>query len=227
MPITPATDGDVRAQMGRELRRNSRNTVFEARQKLTSSTGTRASFDYELLHEYADSRISGALALPALAEAPKVGQPAPAFKLQDQQGKWHSLEQYRGRWVVVYFYPKASTPGCTMQACEMRDNIFAFRQVNAQILGVSVDDVESQKKFAEENSLPFPVLADPTKAAAKSFGVLTRFMGVMELAQRDTFLIDPQGRIAKHWSKVDPKGHSEMVLAELKARQAAAKPAAG
>jgi len=167
------------------------------------------------------------IAAPAIANAPEVGKPAPAFKLQDQQGKWHTLDQYRGKWVVLYFYPKDDTPGCTTQACELRDNIFAFRQAGAQILGVSVDDVASKKEFAEKHSLPFPVLADPTKETAKTYGVLTRFMGVMELAQRDTFLIDPQGRIAKHWVKVNPKGHSELVLAELKAQQAKAKPAAG
>jgi peroxiredoxin Q/BCP len=167
-----------------------------------------------------------ALALPAAAnDSPAVGKPAPDFKLQDQAGKWHTLEQYRGQWVVLYFYPKDDTPGCTTQACELRDNIFAFRKVGAQILGISVDDVESKKAFAEKHSLPFPVLADPTKEVTKRFGVLTKFMGVMELAQRDTFLIDPQGRIAKHWAKVDPKGHSQMVLAEIQSQQAKAAPA--
>jgi peroxiredoxin Q/BCP len=83
-----------------------------------------------------------ALALPAAAnDSPAVGKPAPDFKLQDQAGKWHTLEQYRGQWVVLYFYPKDDTPGCTTQACELRDNIFAFRKVGAQILGISVDDV--------------------------------------------------------------------------------------
>jgi thioredoxin-dependent peroxiredoxin len=163
-----------------------------------------------------------AFAVPALADAPTVGSPAPAFKLQDQAGKWHSLDQYKGKWVVLYFYPKDDTPGCTTQACELRDNIFAFRKVGAHILGVSVDDVESKKKFAEKHSLPFPVLADPSKEMTKRYGVLTKFMGVMELAQRDTFLIDPQGRIAKHWAKVDPKGHSDMVLAEIRNLQAKA-----
>jgi peroxiredoxin Q/BCP len=167
-----------------------------------------------------------AFAAPAPADdSPAVGTMAPDFKLLDQAGKSHSLAQYRGRWVVLYFYPKDGTPGCTTQACELRDNIFAFRQANAQILGVSVDDVDSKKKFAEEHKLPFPVLADDSKEVSKRYGVLTKFMGVMELSQRDTFLIDPQGRIAKHWVKVDPKGHSELVLAEIKAQQAKAAPA--
>jgi peroxiredoxin Q/BCP len=152
----------------------------------------------------------------AVQNAPVVGDPAPAFRLQDQNGKWHALEDYRGRWVVVYFYPKDNTPGCTTQACELRDNIFAFRDIGAVILGISVDDVESHKAFAAEHGLPFPILADADKKVSTSYGVLTRFLGMMELARRDTFIVDPQGRIARHYMKVDPKGHSEMVLAELR-----------
>lgn len=164
-----------------------------------------------------------AAALPALADGPAVGSPAPNFRLQDQEGKWHTLEQYRGKWVVLYFYPKDGTPGCTTQACELRDNIFAFRQANAQILGVSTDDVASKKGFAADNKLPFPVLADPTKATSKSYDVLNPVFG---WASRETFLVDPQGRIAKHWSDVKAKEHSALVLAELRARQAKSGPAA-
>ncbi|HPF27590.1 MAG TPA: peroxiredoxin [Steroidobacteraceae bacterium] len=162
------------------------------------------------------------------AGTPAVGSPAPAFKLQDQTGKWTTLEQQRGKWVVLYFYPKDNTPGCTTQACELRDNIFAFRRADAVILGVSVDDVASHKKFSEDHSLPFPILADSSKATAKAYGVLYKAMGIMEVARRDTFLIDPAGKIAKHYKSVNPKGHSEMVLADLKqlAAKAAAVPAA-
>ncbi len=170
---------------------------------------------------------SVALAAPAHAqESPAVGAEAPAFRLQDQAGKWHSLSDYRGKWVVLYFYPKDNTPGCTTQACELRDNIFAFREAGAVILGVSVDDVASHKEFAEEHSLPFDILADSEKKVSASYGVLTKFLGMMELARRDTFIIDPQGRIAKHYVKVDPDGHSEMVLADLRKLGAGAKPAA-
>jgi peroxiredoxin Q/BCP len=177
-------------------------------------------------------RRAGAAALAALvvsagalaAEAPAVGAAAPEFRLQDQNGKWHSLADYKGKWVVLYFYPKDNTPGCTTQACELRDDIFAFRELGAKILGVSVDDVESKKAFAEEFGLPFPVLADADKKVASSYGVLTKYMGLMELARRDTFIIDPQGKVARHYVKVDPKGHSQMVLAELK--RLGAKPAA-
>jgi len=158
-------------------------------------------------------------------QAPAVGDKAPDFRLQDQNGKWHALGDYRGKWVVMYFYPKDNTPGCTTQACELRDNMFAFRELGAVVLGVSVDDVASHKAFAEEHGLPFPLLADADKQVTTRYGVLTRYMSIMELARRDTFIIDPEGRIVKHYMKVDPEGHSAMVLAELK--RLGAKPAAG
>ncbi len=154
-------------------------------------------------------------------DSPEVGAAAPNFKLQDQAGNWHALDDYRGKWVVLYFYPKDNTPGCTTEACELRDNIFAYRDLGAAILGVSVDDVASHKDFAEEQKLPFPILADADKKVTAAYGTLTTYGGIMELARRDTFIIDPQGRVARHFVKVDPKGHSDMVLAEL--RQLAAK----
>ena len=159
--------------------------------------------------------LAGAYA--ADSTGPAVGAAAPEFKLQDQNGKWHELKDYRGKWVALYFYPKDQTPGCTAQACEFRDNIFAFRDANAQILGISVDDVESHKKFSEKHGLPFPILADSSKETAKKYGVLKTFLGTMELAKRDTFLIDPQGKIVKHYPDVDPKGHSQIVLNDIKA----------
>jgi peroxiredoxin Q/BCP len=169
-----------------------------------------------------------AFAGPGRAESPAVGAAAPPFKLQDQNGEWHTLDEYRGRWVVLYFYPKDQTPGCTTQACELRDNIFAFRRIGATILGVSVDDVASHKEFAEKHSLPFTILADSTKKTTADYGVLVKMMGVFELARRDTFIVDPQGRIAKHWVSVEPQGHADLVLRELMALQAraAAAPAA-
>jgi peroxiredoxin Q/BCP len=154
---------------------------------------------------------------PAHADGPALGAAAPSFKLQDQNGQWRTLEDYKGKWLTLYFYPKDQTPGCTTQACEFRDNIFAFREANAVIVGISVDDVASHKKFEEKNSLPFTLLADPTKQTAKAYGVLKRFMGMTELAKRETFLIDPAGRIAKIYRDVDPKGHSQAVLADIKA----------
>jgi thioredoxin-dependent peroxiredoxin len=158
------------------------------------------------------------------ADPPAVGSPAPAFRLQDQTGKWHSLADYQGKWVVLYFYPKDNTPGCTTQACEFRDNIFAYRELGAVILGVSIDDVASHKAFSEEYNLPFPILADSGKDTAAAYGTLTRYVGLVEMARRDTFIIDPQGRVAKHYVKVDPKGHSEAVIADLKQLARAATP---
>jgi peroxiredoxin Q/BCP len=157
----------------------------------------------------------------AFADAPAVGSAAPAFKLQDQAGKWHSLSDYKGKWVVIYFYPKDDTPGCTTQACGFRDNVFAFDKEGAVILGISVDSVADHKAFAEKHGLPFTLLADPTKAVTKEYGVLKTYMGVMEMARRDTYIIDAQGRVAKHYETVDPDGHSKVVLQDLKALKAA------
>ena len=165
--------------------------------------------------------VTASVCAGAPAASPAEGSAAPAFKLQDQAGKWHTLEQYKGKWVVLYFYPKDNTPGCTTQACELRDNIFAFRKIDAVILGVSVDDVASHEKFAKEHSLPFDILADPTKEVTKLYGVMWSPAPGVELASRQTFLIGPDGKIVKHWDKVDPKGHSDMVLAEIKAHSPA------
>ena len=150
----------------------------------------------------------------AAADQVAVGQPAPEFELPDQTGQLHSLEDYRDQWVVLYFYPKDETPGCTTEACEFRDDIFAFRKANAQILGVSFDDIESHQKFAANYNLPFPLLADVKGKAADAYGVRTRMFG-MKVAKRQTFLIDPNGNLAKHYEKVRPETHSDEVLADL------------
>ena len=157
-----------------------------------------------------------ASATAAASVAPEAGQAAPAFRLQDQTGEWRSLADYRGKWVVLYFYPKDGTPGCTTQACEIRDDIFAFRRANAAVLGVSVDAVNSKKGFAEENNLPFPVLSDTT-TTTKAYGALTSYpqYKLFNISRRDTFIIDPQGRIARRYENVNAEGHSKMVLAEL------------
>ncbi|MGB5347260.1 MAG: peroxiredoxin, partial [Woeseia sp.] len=104
---------------------------------------------------------------------------------------------------------------CTTEACEFRDNIFAFREINAQILGVSFDDVDSHREFAEQHSLPFPLLADTDGKAAAAYGVRTRMLG-MTVAKRQTFLIDPAGKVAKHYVSVQPATHAAEVLADLK-----------
>jgi thioredoxin-dependent peroxiredoxin len=169
---------------------------------------------------HAAAQIANSAEVPA---APEVGMTAPAFRLQDQAGAWHSSSDYRGKWLVLYFYPKDDTPGCTTQACEFRDNLFAFNKLDAVVVGVSVDDVASHKQFAEEHSLPFTLLADSTKETAKAYGVLRSVLGLMEIASRETFIVDPEGRIAKHYRGVDPKGHSQAVLKDLRALQQAKK----
>jgi len=160
---------------------------------------------------------------PPVAVADAVtGAAAPAFRLQDQNENWVSLADQKGKWVVLYFYPMDDTPGCTTEACEFRDNIFAFRRLGVTVLGVSVQDVASKKAFAAKHGLPFPLLADTDKAVAKDYGVLS----VLGFARRETFVIDPQGNIARHYPSVDPKTHSKQLLADLNAlvKPAAAAP---
>ena len=143
------------------------------------------------------SALLAALPLHAAVEPLAIGSLAPPFRLQDQTGQWTTLQQFKGKWVVLYFYPKDNTPGCTTEACEFRDNIFAFRREDVAVYGVSVDDVDSHKSFAEDQHLPFPILADPSKKTAAAYGVLYKAMGIMEIARRETFVIDPDGKIAK------------------------------
>jgi len=159
--------------------------------------------------------ILGFTSIGIANDQPAVGSSAPEFELSDQNGQLHSLEDYRDQWVVLYFYPKDDTPGCTTEACEFRDNIFAFKDLNAQILGVSLDDVESHKAFAEEYGLPFPLLADVEGDVSTSYGVKTRMFG-MTVAKRQTFVVGPDGNIAKHYEDVKPAEHSKQVLADLK-----------
>jgi peroxiredoxin Q/BCP len=151
---------------------------------------------------------------PVLAETPVAGDRAPDFDLTDQDGELRSLEDYRGEWVTLYFYPKDDTPGCTTQACEFRDDVFKYRQMDCQIIGVSFDDRDSHQDFAEKYSLPFPLLADTRGTTADAYGVRTRMRGT-SVAKRQTFLIDPHGRIAKHYANVDPATHSAEVLGDL------------
>jgi len=154
----------------------------------------------------------------SLAEQVGDGDIAPDFELTDQDGQLHSIEDYRGKWVALYFYPKDDTPGCTTEACEFRDDIFAFRNLDCQILGVSLDDVESHKEFSEKHGLPFPLLADTDGTTAAAYGVKTRMLGVA-YAKRQTFLIDPEGIVARHYANVDPDSHSAELLADLEELQ--------
>jgi thioredoxin-dependent peroxiredoxin len=148
----------------------------------------------------------------------EVGQPAPDFILPDQDGKQHRLSEYKGKWVLLYFYPEDDTPGCTKEACSFRDNLPRFAGVNAVILGVSIDSVASHKKFQEKYGLPFTLLSDETKQVENLYGVWgektfagKNYMGT----NRTSFLIDPQGNIAKIYEKVKPEIHAQEVLADL------------
>jgi peroxiredoxin Q/BCP len=145
---------------------------------------------------------------------PADGQAAPEFRLQDQKGDWHTLGQYSGKWVVLYFYPKDFTPGCTKQVCTFRDDVIALRKAGAEVIGVSLDDVKSHAEFAEKYHVPFPLLSDNKQTTAKEYGVLTTKMG-MTYAKRETFLIDPQGKVAKHYVNVDPEKNSKQVMDDL------------
>ena len=160
--------------------------------------------------------VSFGAALAEDAAGPQDGQAAPNFKLQDQKGNWHTLDQYRGKWVVLYFYPKDDTPGCTTEVCTFRDDVAKLHKQNAEVLGVSLDDIKSHEAFAEKYHVPFPLLADNTQATAKAYGVLATHLS-FTYARRETFLIDPQGNVAKHYKDVDPKANSGQVLADLDA----------
>src|SRR5215468_10463127 len=153
-------------------------------------------------------------------QPPAAGSPAPAFSLPDQTGTPHTLASYAGKWLVLYFYPKDGTPGCTKEVCAFRDSIARVRAAGAEVVGVSVDDVDSHKKFAEQHQVPFPLLADSDKSVSRAYGVLTSKFG-FQYSRRDTFVIDPQGKVAKHYPDVDPEQNVGQVLADLAQLQAA------
>ncbi len=148
----------------------------------------------------------------------KTGDKAPDFKLPDQDGKMHNLSDYLGKWVLLYFYPKDDTPGCTKEACSMRDNMANFDKMKTVVLGVSVDSVQSHDKFAKKYKLPFPILSDNEKKVVKLYGVWReknmmgrKYMGTV----RTSFLIDPQGKVAKVYEAVKPEVHTKEVLGDL------------
>lgn len=151
---------------------------------------------------------------------PKVKSLAPAFSLPDQDGKMHALKDYRGKWVLLYFYPKDDTPGCTIEACTIRDQFKDFKKIGAVVLGVSTDSVKSHKKFALAYELPFTLLADEAKEVVGKYGVygMKKFMGRDYMGTyRTSFLISPEGKIAKVYEGVKPKDHAEEVVNDLKA----------
>ncbi len=146
------------------------------------------------------------------------GDLAPDFKLVDGQGKAHRLADYKGKTVVLYFYPKDDTPGCTREACNLRDNFDQLTRQGIIILGVSTDDPESHQDFAEKYSLPFPLLADTARTVSEAYGAdggVTR----MYLSKRITYLIDTEGKILHRIDNVDTNNHSAQILAILKEEQ--------
>lgn len=165
---------------------------------------------------------SGIFLLAAAVRAdspPPPGAPAPAFALPDAGGTPRALTEWKGKWVVLYFYPKDNTPGCTTEAAGFRDSLPEFTALNAQVVGVSLDEGESHRAFAESQRLPFPLLTDGGGAVSRRYGVLADW-GILKFAKRRTFLIDPEGRVAKSYLEVDAGRHAAEILADLKALRA-------
>ncbi len=149
----------------------------------------------------------------------KLGSKAPSFSLLDQDGKTHKLVDSLGKWVLIYFYPKDDTPGCTVEACTIRDNWPAFKKLKMQVFGISGDSTKSHEKFAQKFDLPFTLLSDPDRKVIDSYGALQdksmygkKFIGI----QRMSVLVNPKGKIAKIYEKVKPAEHAEEVLKDLK-----------
>lgn len=155
------------------------------------------------------------------SESPlKLGEKAPDFAAPDSSGKTVHLKDFLGKWVILYFYPKAFTPGCTQESCALRDGYSPLQKKGAVLLGVSLDSVETQKKFREKYQLPFELLSDEKKEISKQYGTLA-LLGLM--TARKTFVIDPQGKIAHIFESVDTKKHDQEVLQVLEALQKSAK----
>ena len=157
----------------------------------------------------------------AHAAGPKVGEAAPDFSLPDQNGQTHKLSDYRGKWLVLYFYVKDDTPGCTEQACKYRDDIHQLSELGAQVVGVSVDNTASHADFAKKYSLPFPLLSDDKGETAARYDSLR---GDGSLAKRNTFLIDPKGRIARIYLSASTSRNSAEVIDDLKKLKSGQRP---
>lgn len=158
--------------------------------------------------------LSVGLSGVAMAAMPAAGVTAPSFRLQDQNGHWRSPANYHGHWLVMYFYPKDFTGGCTAEVCSFRDDITKLRQAGAEVIGVSLDNPASHAAFAAKYHVPFPLLADSKGTVATTYGVIAEDGGE-HYAKRTTFLIDPQGKIAKVYVDVDPEKNSAQVLHDL------------
>ena len=150
----------------------------------------------------------------------EIGDPAPDFNLPDQFGSNHNLSDYYGQWLVLYFYPRDDTPGCTTQACDFRDAVERIINSRAIVFGISVDSIESHKAFSDKFKLPFSLLSDASGEVSESYDSLRNYY-LIKLAKRNTFIIDPKGNIAKIYLSVDPNSHSKMVLDDLSVLQKA------
>lgn len=147
---------------------------------------------------------------------------APDFSVQDTEGKNHTLGDYKGQWLVLYFYPKDDTPGCTVEACSLRDARDDIAALNASILGVSRDDAASHEKFKAKHTLNFILASDPDKKTIEAYGAWGKKMFGQEGILRRTFIINPEGKVVKAYGRVTPLGHGEQIVEELKKQQAAA-----
>ncbi len=150
----------------------------------------------------------------SLTEVPAAGTAAPTFKLVTNEGKDANLSDFKGKWVVLYFYPKDFTSGCTLEAHNFQRDLAKYKAMGAVILGVSVDTAESHKSFCAKEGLNFKLLADTNASVSEKYGSVMDYNG-MKLSARNTFIIDPQGKIARVFVKVSPAGHSDEVLAAL------------
>jgi peroxiredoxin Q/BCP len=155
---------------------------------------------------------------PHAADAPAVGADAPEFTLTTNEGKQASLKDFRGQWVVLYFYPKDFTGGCTLEAHNFQTDLEKYKGLHAVILGVSVDTAESHKSFCAKEGLAFKLLSDTDAKISDTYGSLMEYQGA-KLSARNTFIINPEGKVAKVFMKVKPAGHSEEVLAALASLQ--------
>jgi peroxiredoxin Q/BCP len=155
-----------------------------------------------------------ALAVRGADNTPQPGQAAPDFTLPSQDGTKISLHDFRGKWVVLYFYPKDGTPGCTTEAHNFQRDLGRYQSLNAVIVGVSVDSPNSHQEFCAKQGLTFKLLADTEKEVSRRYGSLTNLLG-FKMSTRNTFLVSPDGKIAKVWMGVSPAHHSTEVLAEL------------
>ena len=154
------------------------------------------------------------VSLFAADPVPQAGQPAPDFTLPSQDGSKISLHDFKGKWVVLYFYPKDGTPGCTIEAHNFQRDLAKYEQNRAVIVGVSVDSTGSHQEFCAKQGLTFKILADTDKSVSRQYGSLTNLLGY-KISSRNTFLVNPEGRIAKVWTGVSPTRHSLEVLTAL------------